>query len=589
MRIYSTLLVLFFFSLVSCKTGQKALAAGKSPVHASKKKGQQPLQTKLDKATREKFDRLFLDAEKAKAIEDLDNAITTYKQLLQIDPYNADVYFQIAQIYSGQNKLSDAEQNAVVAINLDKTNKWYLELLANIYMNEGKAKEAVEIYKVLIDKFPGNPDYYLSLGFLYSKTNQFDNAIKVYDQFEKNFGVDENVIQEKKNLYLHLNRFNDAVNEVHKLVDAFPGETEYMLMEAELYRANKMNPQAVDIYKKVLVIEPDNAQALLGMAEVGPQSGDKQSSMDDLKKIFNNPNVDIDTKVKILYPYLQFWDVKKDHKQDAFDLAEILTKVHPGEAKAFAIKADLYYLDNQNDKALEAYLKALDLNKNVFQVWQQVMLIYNLKKDWGNLESTCEKALEYFPNQAVVYLFKGGAEMQNKEYDKAVKSFSHGEKMSADNDKLDAQFYADLGEAYHDQNKNEESDSAFEKALKLDADNANVLNNYSYFLSVRKLNLERAKEMSAYSNKLEPDNSNYLDTYAWILFQLEDYKGAKEWQEKAIKSKDGQSSTIQEHYGDILFKLGDKDGAIENWKKAKELGSDSGTIDKKIAQEKYIE
>jgi tetratricopeptide (TPR) repeat protein len=372
-------------------------------------------------------------------------------------------------------------------------------------------------------------------------------------------------------------------------VDAFPGETEYMLMEADLYRANKMKDQAIDIYKKVLLIEPDNAQALLGMAELGAQSGNGQSSQEDLKKIFSNPNVDIDTKVKILYPYLEFWDVKKDHKQDAFDLAEILTQTNPTEAKAWAIKADLYYLDNQNDKALESYLKALDLNKNVFQVWEQVMLIYNLKKDWGNLEATCDKALDYFPNQAVVYLFKGGAEMQNKEYDKAVKSFSRGEKMVTDNDKLQAQFLADLGEAYHDLNENTESDSAFEKALKLDAENANVLNNYSYFLSVRKVNLEKAKEMSAYSNKLEPDNSSYLDTYAWILFQMEDYKGAKEWQEKALKAKGDSTGTILEHYGDILFKLGDKTGALEYWKKAKEMGTDSGTIDKKIAEEKYVE
>ncbi len=283
-----------------------------------------------------------------------------------------------------------------------------------------------------------------------------------------------------------------------------------------------------------------------------------------MKKIFANPKVDIDTKVRILYPYLQYWDVKKDNKEAAFELAEILTKTHPGEAKAWAIKADLYFLDNQTDKALESYLKSLDLNKSVFTVWQQVMVIYNTKKDWLKLELTCDEAETYFPNQATLYLFKGGAEFQNKEYEKSVKSFSRGEKMSVENDKMRAQFLANLGDAYHSLDKNAESDSAYEKSLKLDPENAYVLNNYSYYLSIRKVNLERAKEMSAYSNKIEPDNSSFLDTYAWILFQLNDFTGAKEWQQKALKADNEKSGTILEHYGDILFKLGDKRGYHHN-------------------------
>ena len=567
--------------LASCTTGHKVVADSKA------KKGQQV--SGLDKETQAKVSRLFFDAEKAKVIEDWDNANKSYTDVLTVDPNNADAHFQLGQIYMTLKKPAQAEVEAITAVKLDGGNKWYLELLATVYMNEGKTKEATETFKTLVDKFPSNPDYFFNLGFLYEKTGQIESAIKVYDLFQKSFGIDENVIEAKKNLYLRLNRFNDAVAEVHKLVDAFPGETEYMLMEGDLYRANKMKDKATEIYKKILAIEPDNARALLAMSELGLQSGNAQESMEDLKKIFANPKVDIDTKVKILYPYLQLWEIKKDHKQDAFDLAEILTQTHPDQAKAWAIKGDLYYLDNQNDKALESYLQSLNLNKDVFQVWQQVMIIYNSNKDWDKLLKICKDATEVFPNQAFIYLFKGGAEMQKKEYEGAIKSFGKGEKMSADNSKLRAQFLSNMGDAYHSMNKNVESDSSYDRALKLDPENAFVLNNYSYYLSERKVNLEKAKEMSAYSNKLEPDNTSFLDTYAWILFQMSDFTGAKEWQEKAIKVGGDKSGTILEHYGDILFKLGKKDEALDYWKKAKDTGTDSGTIDRKIAEQKYIE
>lgn len=578
---------ILFFCLIlfaSCKTGKSATASTKG---SSKKKGQTAVQ--LSKSDRAKVTRILLDGERAKVIEDWDSALLCYTHVAALDPTSADAHFQLAQIYMTLKKPAQAEAEAITATKLDGSNKWYLEQLAGIYMSEGKAKESTETFKALVDKFPGNPDYYLNLAFLYSKTNQYEAAIKVYDLFQKNFGIDENVIEEKKNLYLRLNRFNDAVNEVHKLVDAFPGETEYMLMEADLYRANKMKDKASDIYNKVLAIEPDNARALLALSDLGVQSGNTQQSLDDLKKIFANPKVDIDTKVKILFPYLQFWEVKKDHKQDAFDLAEILTQTHPDQAKAWAIKGDLYYLDSQDDKALASYQKSLVIKQDIFQVWQQVMLIYNSKKDWANLEKTCTDAIEVFPNEPLAYLFKGGAELQNKEYEKAVKSLARGEKMSGDKDKLHAQFLADMGDAYHELNKSAASDSAYDKALKLDPENAYVLNNYSYYLSERKTNLEKAKEMSAYSNKLEPDNNSFLDTYAWILFQLNDFTNAKEWQEKAIKAGGDKSGTILEHYGDILFKLGQKEDAVNYWKKAKEAGNGSTTLDRKISEQQYIE
>lgn len=542
-----------------------------------------------DKPAQQKLARLFLEAEKAKVIEDWDDAIKNYQEVVVTDPQNANAHFQLSQIYFNQGKLNEAEQEANAAYKLDNTNKWYLEMLANIYMNSGKAKEAVDIFKQLIQKFPNGAEYYLNLGFLQSKTSQFEQAIKTYEQFEKNFGIDEQVIMEKKNLYLRLNKFNEAVAEVQKLVDAFPGEVNFMLMEADLYRANRMKEKAAEVYQKILAIEPDNAIALLSLADVGMQTGNAQQSLESIKKIFANPKVDIDTKVKILYPYVQYWELQKDKKQDAFDLAEILTATHPDDAKGFAMKADLFYLDEQNDKALPAYLRALELNKDVFQVWQQVMVIYNIKRDWVNLQKICNEAIELFPNQATLYLFKGNAEQQNKELYKAVKSFSRGEKMSGDNDKLRSQFLANLGDVYHAQNLYNESDSAYDRALKADPDNAYVLNNYSYYLSLRKVNLEKAKQMSAYSNKLEPDNNSFLDTYAWILFQMNDFTGAKDWLEKAMKAGGDKSGTILEHYGDVLFKLGKTEDALTNWKKAKELGTDSTTIDRKIAEMKFVE
>lgn len=586
MKLFPAIVYILSFVFVS----ETAFAFPAQEKKKKNKKGEDKTEvTKLDKAASVKLTGLFLEAEKLKVTEDWESAIGMYREVLKIDPNNHNAHFQIAQVYINQNKAEEAEKEALEAVKGDPSNRWYLETLAAIYMAQGKTKEATETYKTMIQKFPNNPETYLNLGYMQARAGQFDAAIKTYDQYEKLFGMDESVVLEKKNMYLRLNKFNDAVGEMHKLVDAFPGEVDYLLMEAELYRANRMKDKATVLYKKVLEIEPDNAQALLALSDLDSQGGNAEQSLESLKKIFENPKTDVDTKVKILFPYLQYWEVQKEKKQDAFDLAEILTATHPEDPKGFAIKGDLYYFDSQFDKALVSYKRAIELNKDVLQVWQQVLVIYNTQRDWANLQKTATEALEYFPNQAVIYLFKGGAEQQNKEYERAVSTLLKGEKMTADNEKLRAQFWANLGDVYHSMNKYVESDSAYDRSLKYDAENAYVLNNYSYYLSLRKVNLEKAKQMSAYSNKLEPNNSSFLDTYAWILFQLNDFAGAKEWQVKAMKAGGDKSGTILEHYGDILFQLGNKDEALNYWKQAKELGTDSGTIDRKIAEGKYVE
>jgi tetratricopeptide (TPR) repeat protein len=79
-----------------------------------------------------------------------------------------------------------------------------------------------------------------------------------------------------------------------------------------------------------------------------------------------------------------------------------------------------------------------------------------------------------------------------------------------------------------------------------------------------------------------------MDTYAWILFQLGEFQEAKVFQDRAVL-RNPKNPTLLEHYGDILIQMGEKDKAIEYWRKAKDNGSDSKTLDTKIAQVKYVE
>jgi Tfp pilus assembly protein PilF len=128
----------------------------------------------------------------------------------------------------------------------------------------------------------------------------------------------------------------------------------------------------------------------------------------------------------------------------------------------------------------------------------------------------------------------------------------------------DVNVLSSLGLAYDALKMSAESDSTYEKALRLDSGYALVLNNYAYSLSERGIQLDRAMKMSQEALRKDSTNSSYLDTYGWIMYQLGRYEEAALYIKKAIDIGDA-SSVVLEHLGDVYDKLNRSDEAKKYW------------------------
>ena len=193
------------------------------------------------------------------------------------------------------------------------------------------------------------------------------------------------------------------------------------------------------------------------------------------------------------------------------------------------------------------------------------------------------RAIELHPIQPTLYLFTGFAASYNKEYEKSLTLFNKGLNYVVNNRPLKAEFYSYLGDAYHSIGDDNKSDESYQKSLDLIPDNIIVLNNYSYYLSLREKDLEKAERMSKQCVELNPGQSTYQDTYGWVLYKLKRFNEAKVWLEKAVNA-DSKSPVILEHFGDVLYQLDQKKDALEYWKKAKSTGGDSELLNKKVSE-----
>ena len=534
-----------------------------------------------------KAEMYHTEAEKYYILDDYAKAFVLYQKALEIDPLNATAHYRIAQIYLKGNDREKAVFNVQRSIKLDDTNKYFYLLLADIYTKQSNFIDAAVTYENMIKKCKKANEYLFELAAIYIYQENYDKALSTYDRIEEKFGINEQVISQKQKLYLKQSQLDLAIAEGQKLIDAFPGESRYVIMLAEILISNKQSEKAIPYLEDLVNNYPDNARALLMLADFYRKNGNTEKSNIYLNKAFGMTDLDIQPKIQVLAGFIQKLP-NEDIEQFVINLGEKIIYAHPVDPRSFEIYGDLNMRLEKDDKALEAYQKALELGASNFNTWQNVLQMEIKLEKYTEAIKDGEQALELFPNQAGICWFLGTAYLAKKDHDAAVDVLERGKKLSNSNEELKSYFNAQLGDTYNNLEKYEKSDKAYEAALAHNPDNDHVLNNYSYFLSLRKEKLDLAKKMSTKLISRSPDNSTYLDTHAWVLYVREEYNEAKIYIEKAIEEED-VSGTIFEHYGDILFKLGDIDSAVRQWQKAKGMDETSELIDKKIANRKLYE
>ncbi|MCF0054025.1 tetratricopeptide repeat protein [Dyadobacter sp. LJ53] len=511
-----------------------------------------------------------------------ERALPIFQKLAQSSGNDPASHYLLATALIKLEKYDEAIVSAKKAFDLDKENTYYSQQLAELYAKRRKYSEAAQIYEKLLQKNPGNIQYGVELAAVYVFNDQFDKAIETYNVLEKSLGVTEEITHQKEQLYLRQNNLEKALAEAKKLIAAEPGEVSYLVELAEMLIANERIVEAVAPLEEALKVNPDEAQAHVLLADIYRRNGDVQKCNQELKLVFANPNLDSDPKIRVLTGYLTM--LKTDAEiVEAISLAKQLSETHPNESRTNVIYADLLMRQNKKAEARDLYAKAARIDGSVFQVWEAIL---QLDSDLNQVDSMLvhsEKALEIFPNQGILWYSNGTAQLAKRNFKEALSSFEESLKLIGDNPKLIPVIYARMGDTYNGLGDHEKSDAAYELSLKDNPNNDYVLNNYSYYLSLRGEKLDLALKMSAKLVQEHQDNPTYLDTHAWVLYVRKDYKKAKEFLERAMADTSSVSGTIVEHYGDVLFKLGERDNAVAQWKKAKSMGETTELLDKKIA------
>jgi len=561
------------------------------PADAQRRKAQ----AEPDTATRGVEESIFTDGMKFLMMDEPAKAVPQFEKVVQLYPKNPAAYFALSTAYLKQGKTGEALVPALKAVQLDGgANKYYTLRLAELYVKQKRYAEAEKLYENLIQRSPDHIEYGVELAAIYLFDDKPDKALEMYDRVEKALGMNEEISRQKQRIYLKQNRLDKAIEEAEKLVASEPGETDYLLEGAELLISNDRNDQAIGWLERALKINQELPQAHVMLAELYQRKGDLQKCGQALNYVFSNPNLEAETKARILSSYVSLAGKNVMARENAVGLAAQLAKAHPTDARSQLIYADLLMQQEKRKEAREHYLRAARLDKSRFEVWGAVLQLDGELNDVDSLLVHTEQALEVFPNQGLFWYSNGQAHLVKRNYQEAVAALEEARRLlSASSDERAAVWVRDitaqLGDAFNGLGDHVRSDEAYEQVLKEDPNNDHVLNNYSYFLSLRKEKLPLALQLSERLVERHQTNATYLDTHAWVLYVMKEYNRARTYLEKALQDPKGVSGTILEHYGDVLYQLGEREKAVEQWKKAKIKGETSDRLDQKIATGRLYE
>lgn len=545
---------------------------------------------RLSPDQQQKYDYFFLEATRQKSKGSFDVAFELYQHCLDIDPNAASSLSEISQYYfylkqpeKGLACMEKAVQNA-------PDNYWYHQTLASLYQQQGNTQKAIEAFERMSNQFPDRQDPLMALIDLYNQAKDYPKVIQTLDRFEKINGKNEQISMEKFRIYLLMDDHKKAFNEIESLANEYPNDMRYLCVLGDVYLNNGKPKEAYATYQKVLSIEPGNPQVQVSLAGYYEQTGQTKLYEQQIDSVLLNKKVDNEIKVDIMR---QMIVNSQQGGKDSTRIIPLFQRMMEGEQE-----------DAQIPMLYVQYLLAKGMEKESVPVLKQIieltpeniparlqLLSYSIKKnDYEEAIKICEPALEVTPEAIEFYFYLGLSYYQAERVDDALTVFKKGltHVTSASDKKMVSDFYSMMGDIYHTKEQNNMAFAAYDSALVYNPENNGALNNYAYFLSVEKTNLDKAEEMSYRTIKAEPNNDTFLDTYAWILFIKGKYSEAKIYIEDAMKKGGDKSDVVTEHCGDILYMAGSKEEAMKYWIKASEMGNKSKTLKKKIEQKKYI-
>jgi putative PEP-CTERM system TPR-repeat lipoprotein len=442
---------------------------------------------------------------------EFDQALAAVATLEKKQPNNPLTYNIKGAAYAGMRDNKNARAAFEKALEVQPGYFAAARNLALLDLQEQKPEDARKRYEAMLAKDSGNEQLLLGLAELLVMSGHGPDEVKA--MLERAIAAAPKSVRPRLALISYFNnrRDNKAALDAAKLAQgAFPDDTQVLEAVGVAQRAAGQNDDALATFTRLVQLQPQNVQALMRLADVEVAKKDYSSAVATLRKA-----IDADPSQHRALLALAKTFLISGHPEDAIAEARKLQKERPKNALGYALEGEVMAAQGKWTLAAAAYKEALAREPSgVLAVRRYESLE---KVGASGASAFAAQWTKEHPTDATLDAFLGQQSIARKDYRGAI--------------------------------------AHYQAAIKLEPDNAVILNNLAWALA--ETGDPKAREYAANAYRQAPFNPNVMDTMGWAEVQTGDAKKGIELLRSAASLAPGNAE-IRLHLAKGLIKTGDK-------------------------------
>ncbi len=529
--------------------------------------------------------------------EDAKKAIAEWKEVVRLDPRNAEGWAMLSELYDRTDKTEDS---------IDALKKWlasatpvetrFYEMLMGggslapenaslklgaALLKAGRTREAIEAVSLVVADDPGNSSAVDLLRDALGSAEPETAAIAVEALKQAVFANPENIslIELLAQLQARSGKLEEAANLLRETSarllpnDRASASILYVTVGDLMARADRPR-DAIVAYEAALIArglekaetlaadEREFAMYVFGKIIHTLKTANRVSEAKDVieraRKLFGSEDLFADKEMISLLR-------ETGNRSEALAVVRTVKSRVPNDYGLIRLEATLLTETGKVDDAVALIKKIIDTTSASPPVTTSIPGL-------GDSVSVVIPASDAFSN----YLFISNLYSQANRGKEAADAANQAYALARGSDRKQIARLT-LATAQQMSGDFKAAESTLRELLKETPGNPIALNNLGYFLLERDERLEEALGLIQQAVKIDPTNPSYLDSLGWAYFRLGKLAEAEINLKQALRI-DSSSGTIHEHLGDVYHKQGKEELAKLAWGRAARLYSEAADV-----------
>ena len=509
---------------------------------------------------------------------DLSYAVGELERTVALQPANVEAQLDLGNLVLAGHDSERAGQIAFALIQADPNNAGAHSLLANVNEARSQPEDAMKEIDKAITLQPTNAGFYLTRGLFQTNARNLDGAEKSFLKATELDGNDTDAILGLARIYEQQGRLADAERYFQRGIALAPQAIQNRLELANVYMAGHQNQLAEQVLIQAQNDLPNDPDAYLLLPEFYEHLGENDKALDQLDRLHGHHPKDSRTTTEYARALITVNQLDKAQQilaqggtgaENMVLKGEILERRGKSDA-AVSLFRNAVNDDPENALAHYALGSALNetgdpasaenewrqaarLRPSMLEAQRALAQVAAVRHDDGLLSDTSEQIIENDPQAPDGYIFRGMAEADRKDWEKAEGDFHQAIRITPDK----PEGFVSMGDLRLAQGRFQEAEQSYEKALDLEPNSSDAMRGLIGCYTATN-HASRGMARIEAQIKKAPQNSDYYAMLGEFQLNRNDYADAEASLRKAINlNKNNVTAFV------LLGRVELHDGSIE--------------------------